>query len=160
MTARKAADGVGGFCEAGGAAFSSESDEWETPQALFDGLDAEFCFTLDAASTDSNAKCARHYTEADDGLAKDWGGRLLQPSLRARHRAVGREGRRRGAKAGHARRAAHPARTDTAYFHDHLYGKAELRFVRGRVRFCRGGAPQGSAPFPSMVAILGREEAT
>jgi len=28
-----------------------------------------------------------------------------------------------------------PARTDTTYFHDYIYGKAEIRFIRGRLRF-------------------------
>ena len=28
-----------------------------------------------------------------------------------------------------------PARTDTAYFHDYIYGKAEIRFLRGRLHF-------------------------
>lgn len=43
-----------------------------------------------------------------------------------------------------------PARTDTSYFHDYIYGKAEIRFIRGRLKF--GDAKQ-SAPFPSMVVI-------
>ena len=44
-----------------------------------------------------------------------------------------------------------PARTDTTYFHDYIYHKAELRFVRGRLKF--GGSKQG-APFPSMVVVF------
>lgn len=44
-----------------------------------------------------------------------------------------------------------PARTDTSYFHDYIYHKAELRFVRGRLHF--NEAPQG-APFPSMVVVF------
>ena len=31
--------------------FSSAKDDWETPQALFDELDREFHFTLDAAAS-------------------------------------------------------------------------------------------------------------
>jgi site-specific DNA-methyltransferase (adenine-specific) len=44
-----------------------------------------------------------------------------------------------------------PARTDTTYFHDYIYHKAELRCVRGRLKF--GGSKQG-APFPSMVVVF------
>ncbi|WP_448973407.1 hypothetical protein [Oribacterium sp.] len=47
-----------------------------------------------------------------------------------------------------------PARTDTRYFHDYIYGKAEIRFVKGRLKFGDGKSP---APFPSMVVIF-REE--
>lgn len=47
-----------------------------------------------------------------------------------------------------------PARTDTAWFHDYIYGKAEIRFVRGRLKF---GGCKNSAPFPSMVCIFKRQ---
>lgn len=40
------------------ALFSSASDEWETPQALFDELNKEFHFTLDVCATEKNRKCA------------------------------------------------------------------------------------------------------
>ena len=43
-----------------------------------------------------------------------------------------------------------PSRTDTRWFHNYIYGKAEIRFVKGRLKF--GGAITG-APFPSMVVI-------
>ena len=43
-----------------------------------------------------------------------------------------------------------PSRTDTRWFHNYIYGKAEIRFVKGRLKF--GGATTG-APFPSMVVI-------
>ena len=44
-----------------------------------------------------------------------------------------------------------PARTDTKWFHDYILGKAEIRFVRGRLKF---GDSTNSAPFPSMVVIF------
>lgn len=47
-----------------------------------------------------------------------------------------------------------PARTDTSYFHDYIYGKAEIRFLRGRLKFeDENGAAMNPAPFPSMVVI-------
>lgn len=47
-----------------------------------------------------------------------------------------------------------PARTDTTYFHDYIYGKAEIRFIRGRLKFeDENGAAMNPAPFPSMVVI-------
>lgn len=45
------------FYTAGAAAMTSNKDDWETPQKLFDQLNEEFHFTLDAASSDQNAKC-------------------------------------------------------------------------------------------------------
>ena len=47
---------------------------WETPQWLFDQLDAEFHFTIDAAADDQNHKCERYYTVKDDALTQKWGG--------------------------------------------------------------------------------------
>ena len=53
---------------------SSNTDEWATPQDLFDALDATFHFTLDPCATPENAKCAKFYTKEQDGLKQDWGG--------------------------------------------------------------------------------------
>ena len=47
-----------------------------------------------------------------------------------------------------------PARTDTTYFHDYIYHKAEIRFIRGRLKFVKDGIVGESAPFPSMVVIF------
>ena len=54
--------------------FSSKSDLWETPQDLFDKLNAEFRFTLDVCATADNAKCLRYYTPEQDGLSQPWEG--------------------------------------------------------------------------------------
>jgi len=48
-----------------GIHYSSASNEWATPQDLFDSLNSRYDFTLDPCSTDSNAKCERHFTIAD-----------------------------------------------------------------------------------------------
>lgn len=47
-----------------------------------------------------------------------------------------------------------PARTDTKYFHDYIWKRAEIRFVRGRLKFTdEFGHSFDSAPFPSMLVI-------
>lgn len=76
---------MSGFVSAGGAAFSSDRMDWETPAKLFEKLDAEYHFTLDPASDGTNAKCKKYYTAADNGLLQDWGGgdRIFEPSLRS-----------------------------------------------------------------------------
>ena len=56
--------------------FSSNTDDWATPQDLFDALDAEFHFTLDPCSSEQNHKCDRYFTKEDNGLLHDWGGNL------------------------------------------------------------------------------------
>ena len=129
---------------------SSNTPEWATPQKFFDELNREFSFSLDPCSTHENAKCKKHYTKEDDGLSKNWGGEVVfcKPPY-------GRELPKWGKKCYEESKHATivmliPARTDTSYFHDYIYHKAEIRFIRGRLKFNDG--KQG-APFPSMLVI-------
>lgn len=48
-----------------------------------------------------------------------------------------------------------PARTDTRWFWDFIYNKAEIRFIKGRLKF---GDGKQSAPFPSMIVIFRNKE--
>lgn len=54
--------------------FSSKSDEWSTPQHIFDDLNAEFDFNLDPCATEENHKCDTFFTQKNNGLSKNWGG--------------------------------------------------------------------------------------
>ena len=54
--------------------FSSNTDDWATPQDFFDKLDNEFHFDLDPCASESNAKCSRFFTKEDNGLMQNWGG--------------------------------------------------------------------------------------
>lgn len=133
------------------ALFSSQSVEWATPQDFFDRLNEEFHFTLDPCSTHENAKCAKHYTKEDDGLSQDWKGETVYCNP-----PYGREMPKWIKKCyehfmgGDDAVMLIPARTDTKAFHEYIYGKAEIRFIRGRLKF--GGA-KANAPFPSMVVV-------
>lgn len=75
------------------AQFSSERDNWETPQDFFEKYNSVYHFNLDAASSDENAKCEKHYTIADDGLHNTWGGvqRMVESTLWQRDWKVGTE---------------------------------------------------------------------
>ena len=53
---------------------TSNKDDWETPQSLFNKLNEIYKFTLDPCATHENAKCKKYYTKQDNGLSKDWGG--------------------------------------------------------------------------------------
>ena len=65
------------FYKAGKAAMTSNKDDWETPQELFDKLNAIYNFTLDTAASDENAKCKDYYTIKEDGLKQKWSGRVF-----------------------------------------------------------------------------------
>lgn len=129
---------------------SSARQDWATPQRFFDRLHAEFQFTVDVCATAENAKCRRFFTPEVDGLRQDWSGERVWMNP-----PYGRLIKEWTRKARTAQLAVGllPSRTDTGWWHDDVQGKAEVRFVRGRLRF--EGA-KWSAPFPSVVAIWRR----
>ena len=131
--------------------FSSKSNEWSTPQDFFDKLNDEFHFTLDPCATQESTKCKKYYTIKDNGLSKSWENEIVFCNP-----PYGREIKKWVKKAYEESKNAKivmliPARTDTSYFHDYIYNKAEIRFIRGRLKF---GNSKNSAPFPSMVVIF------
>ena len=145
------------------ALFSSASDNWETPQDLFDRLDAEFNFDLDLAATAQNAKCDFYYVKEDDALKQDW---ILDGQ-----RGWCNPPYSRGLCAQFIAKAAAqrlkgfttvmllPARTDTKAFHAHIYDAADhrtrpgvrIRFLPGRLKF---SGSKNAAPFPSMIVVF------
>lgn len=134
------------------AMFSSKTDMWETPQDFFDKLNREFHFTLDACATPENAKCGNFYSPEQDGLSLSWKGRVWCNPPYGRQVGKWVEKAYMSAQTGALVVMLLPARTDTAWFHDYIYRRAEIRFIRGRLKF--GGSENG-APFPSMVCFLG-----
>lgn len=149
--------------------FSSATDEWETPQAFFDALNAEFHFTIDLAASFENRKCEVYYTQTDNALAHDhdWAdevegvfgvGWCNPPYSRGlQSKFIEKAARQR--LRGFTTVMLLPARTDTKAFHAHIYDASkwqprdgiEIRLIPGRLKF--GGAAN-SAPFPSMVVIF------
>ena len=131
--------------------FSSESTEWETPQDLFDELNSEFAFTLDPCATDKNHKCDKYFTKEQNGLLQDWGHERIfcnPPYGREIQYWVASCAQHNGLAV-----MLLPARTDTKWFHDHIYNNknAEIRFIKGRLKF---GGSVNSAPFPSMIVVF------
>lgn len=133
--------------------FLSTSEEWETPQELFDDLNKKHHFTLDPCATDKNCKCAYFFTKDQDGLVQNWGGQIVfcnPPYGRNISKWVAKAAKE-GAKDFTKVVMLLPAMTDTAWFHNYIYNKAEVVFLRGRLKF---GGSKNSAPFPSMIVIF------
>lgn len=128
--------------------FSSKSENWETPPQLFQALDEEFHFDIDVCALPENAKCQRYYTPEDDGLSQKWNGTVWcnPPYGRSISAWV-----KKAAESETTVVMLLPARTDTKWFHEYIYGKAEVRFIKGHLKF---GGSKNSAPFPSMVVIF------
>lgn len=132
--------------------YTSNSEEWGTPQELFNRLNKEFNFTLDICASKENAKCPKYYNKEADALKQEWGGVIwMNPPY----------GRQIGNWVKKAKEAARqekatvvcllPARTDTAWWHDYVMKADEIRLIRGRLRF---GDGKGSAPFPSAIVVF------
>lgn len=136
--------------------FMSEKQNWATPPDLFAELHEEFDFTIDVCAEAWNAKLDRFWTEEDDCLEQDWTGErcFMNPPYGRQIKHFIKKAHESGAE---VVVALIPARTDTIYFHEHIYGKAEIRFLRGRVHFWHEGGKGQCAPFPSMIVIWRNE---
>lgn len=139
-----------------GAAFSSNRGDWETPQTLFNELDQEFHFTLDAAASPQNHKVDTYFTTKSDALQQDWAGHMVfcNPPYSRRIGQWVAKASREASKPHTTVVLLLPARTDTKWYHDYIQYRAEIRFLRGRLKFETHGLPNGSAPFPSMIVIM------
>lgn len=139
------------------ALLSSEKMDWRTPKDFFRELDQEFHFRLDAAASPENAKCECYFTPEMNGLSQHWSGYGAVFCNPPYGREIGKwvkKAYEEFVRGGETIVLLIPARTDTSYFHDYIYGKAEIRFIRGRLKFeDENGAAMNPAPFPSMVVI-------
>lgn len=145
--------------------FSKASDEWSTPQATYDALHAEFDFDMDVAASAENSKCGENcFTIEDDALSLDWGWPLEHPTIcwlnppYSKCREFIAKAALEASK-GCTVVCLVPSRTDTRWWHEHVWDReghapragVEVRFIKGRLKF--GGAVCG-APFPSVVIVF------
>lgn len=132
--------------------FSSKTDEWATPQDLFDYFNSIYHFTLDVCADETNHKCEKYFTKEMDGLKQNWDGVFwMNPPY---GRDIGKwvekaynEAYKHDDNAGVL---LLPARTDTKWFHKYCV-KGDIIFIKGRLKF---GNSKNSAPFPSMIVIF------
>lgn len=137
--------------------FTSDKQYWETPRDFFNKINNLFHFNWDLASTNENALCKNHLTEEDDSLSIDWGGLSGNMFLNPPY---GRELKLWVKKAAETKLKHNqylvlliPARTDTSYWHDYIFNKAKIKFLRGRLKFAINGEQKDAAPFPSALII-------
>ena len=139
--------------------FSNENNAWATPRDFYAKLNEEFNFTLDPCCMKKSALCKKYYTPKEDGLKQNWEGEIcfVNPPY-------GREIKKWVEKCFIESKKKNttivlliPARTDTTYFHNFIYGKAEIRFLKGRLKFVDMDVENpklSPAPFPSMIVIF------
>jgi len=148
----------------------SKSSNWETPTDLFDELNLEFGFTLDAAASDDNALCDDYYTREQDGAIQRWAGHTVFVNPPYDHKSLTRFMDKALAEMvgnGVTTVLLYPAhKTDQKWWHKlwrlYLSGqyKIEIRWVKGRLTF--GLPPElrkenekaEGATFPNVVIVV------
>ena len=148
--------------------FSKKSDEWATPQWLFDVLDKEFEFDCDAAATPENRKCPSFHSDkfvkgwfvpCGDKIVSCMGDALIESWYKATYflnpphskiKQFMKKAYEESLK-GAVVVCLIPCRTDTYYWHDYVMKAHEIRFIMGRLKF---GDSQNAAPFPSCIVIF------
>ena len=127
------------------------TDNWATPKAFFDKLDTKYHFTLDPCASDTNTKCQKYYTKADDGRTKHWTGEVcwVNPPYGKELKSWVLKCFLESLKGTKIALLLPATCISTSYFHDFVLGTARLEFVRGRLHFNDG---ETGAPFPSIVA--------
>jgi site-specific DNA-methyltransferase (adenine-specific) len=134
--------------------FTSRTEEWETPQYVFDVLNKEFDFQVDVCATFENSKCRLLFDKSVNGLKQKWSplrcwmnppyGKEIYKWMKKAYEE---------AQSGAVVVSLVPARTDTGWWHDWVMKSAYVRFIRGRLQF---GDSKQSAPFPSCIVIFKR----
>jgi phage N-6-adenine-methyltransferase len=136
--------------------YNGKGRDWATPPEVFGPLNDEFQFTLDPCATAENAKCAKFYTEADDGLSKIWSGeRVFMNPPYGREIYAWTKKAKAEAASGALVVGLLPASCDLAWWHDDVIGN-EIRFIRGRVRFLTDGPYRASGFFASVIVVWAR----
>ena len=152
--------------------FSKASDEWSTPDDFYQSLYMEFDFQWDAAASQENAKCGGYRYYGPDHTVAQYRDALsitpwrtgpdrerfwLNPPYSKCKEFIAKAAAE--AKRGALTVCLIPSRTDTRYWHEHIWDNVrhlpgpgvEIRFHKGRLRF---GGSLNSAPFPSVVVVF------
>lgn len=134
--------------------FSSNSDEWDTPQDFYDRLNLIYNFTLDPATNGFNSKCQKYFTDQEDGLQQSWQDEVVfvNPPY-SKIKLWVKKCFEEGQKPNTTVVMLIPSRTDTKYWHNYIMKAESIGFIKGRLKF--GNAKTG-APFPSAVVVFSR----
>jgi len=115
----------------------SKTDNWKTPDKLYNELNNEFHFNDDPCPLNGNG-----------GLEREWGSSTFMNPPYSKPTPWVKKAYEQSQK-GKTIVGLLRGDTSTRWFHDWVLGKAELRFIKGRIHF----NDLKPAPFPSIIAI-------
>ncbi len=122
------------------------SDKWITPKPIYDALDAEFHFNHDP--------CPIDWKEGDpDALQTEWGSSTF---CNPPYSKVGLFAKKalEESKKGKTVVMLINICSDTKWFHEYIYGKAEIRFHKGRIAFINPANPEKRVPSPRPSIVV------
>lgn len=135
--------------------FTSISYEWETSKYLFNALNKKYNFTLDLCANENNKLCKKYFTIGNSCLNKKIKNEIIfcnSPYERKIKEFIKKCYDLK--KYNKIIVMLLPARTDTIWFHDYIYIKSEILFLKGRLKFSNS---KNSAPFPIMIVIYRKD---
>jgi len=137
---------------------SSGKNDWQTPPELFEILNNHFHFECDVTASHENRLCNKYFTEEHSCLGNsNWTPmNYMNPPYGRNIRFFIEKAYQQYTDKGHATVALLPVRTGTKWFHNYIYNKADILFLKGRVWFYdnQGRLPNAS-PFDSMIVSWG-----
>lgn len=141
--------------------FASKSVEWGTPIDLFQQMNREFMFSMDACASAGNAKCPVFLDREEDALSTDWSTKVgpgqsvwMNPPW---GRDIGKFLQRAVEESTSAKCicvALVPAATDTQWWRNWVWMSSEVRLIVGRLRFVRDDGHTGPCPKGAALAIF------
>lgn len=142
----------------------TKRDEWITPKTLFDEICLKYDVSpgLDVAAEYGNQKCFRFYSKEEDSLSRNfplydfW----CNPPYSQITKFVEHCYKQ------HLRNNVTGvmltfAKTDTRWWHNYVEDKAEVHFLKGRIKFVNPVTKEiskNSAPYPSCVIIWRKKQ--
>ncbi len=161
----------------------NDKDSWQTPPELFEAIDAEFNFVLDACAADDNALCEAYFTEERCALNNDWYDILYEHDIFQRGSVFINPPYSQTEKFLWAARheakelnvtvvALVNANTDTKWFAEAASTANEIRLLTGRIGFIRAdgkkanGNPKGqclivwrgNCKSPCQINVVNRDD--
>jgi len=136
--------------------FTSEKDNWETPNWLFQILDSFYEFDCDVCSNEYNALCKKYFTIENSCLRNFWyNTNFMNPPYGSEIKSFILKAHEQYHLFDKKTIALLPARTDTKWFHNYIYNKTEIIFIKNRLQYKIMGKGDKDAPFPSMIVGWG-----
>lgn len=132
--------------------FTSRTEEWDTPQYVYEVLNQEFHFTLDVCATKLNRKCDKYFSKAMNGLKRSWDKNIcwMNPPYGKDIYKWMQKAYEESCKSATVVCLIH-SRTDTKWWHHWVAKADEVRFVYRRLAFGKG---ERDSPFPSVIVVF------